>query len=1046
MINLFQSNRIEALAIALSHLMQAEPLSPFDEEVILVESAAMSGWLMQQLAGQQGVAAHCRFPFPAAFVWQLYRQQQPDLPLASAFDRLPLTFRLYAYLSRKRKDQSVFKKVSLYLEHLSTNCQLIDFCHYLAGLYDQYQIYRPELLIGWQKQRNENNFQAAIWFDLHQESKDKDRAEIFLEIMQSEWKHLDKLHVKRVQVFALSQLPGPYLQLLEKLSEFIDVNLFVLNPCALFWSDINKKNSKEQEANPLLSMMAVQARDFQRQLEDIENIQVSDSFIDAEPTTLLMQLQSDILHLKHRKPDDEKIKIAPNDNSLMFHAAHSPRREVEIVKNQLLHFLNDHPHLDFDDVAIMVSDLERYGPFIQSVFEGQDNPVPFHIAEKKSLADSSCKAVLLDLLHLPAADFAKQAVIDCLKLTPVTQRFGFESLPFIVSLLDELGVQFGLHDDAWLALGEHVASFALHQAKARLLDSYCMLPDEQGTSLFGIAGEAAQDAGRLCMFIDALTLLDIADKANTPKVWVAFIEKLLAAFFDQDNEEVVAECRAIRELLDKWLSSIELSEFDDELDFNVFSHLLSQLFESLPMQHYFKKGVVNVATLLPMRSLPFQMIGLLGMNDGEFPGTSVKDPLDALQQEPKPGDRNRQSEERYLFLEALLSARQKVHISYIGRSAIDNTERFPSLLVSELLAFIDDHVEVAGRPARERLLIQHPLQAFDEAYFKPVIEHNETLQSLSAKQLSEAKALMTPSQTLSFMAHVDEKELSAEMALSTFVNALIYPQKYYCQQLGVLPKAVEIDETSSELMTPRGLEDFVLLDQLNQNKQLEVEALTAQGARIQGLIPQGQLGNQHFQEKQAQADHLFGEVLDLGLDKTNTTYLVELMVEQGLIKGELDGFTSDLTKRLCFVGNKLKGKRVLQAWLEHVLFTAEGSTPLTSYLISSGSTLTFKPVSCEFAETLVSSWLVRVQKAATELLPFFVESGFAYVEAYAKNPDKAEGAFRNKLEGGFNQIGELADILNDYAFRGNDVFIADALAERNVLFEPLTEYMEVAKR
>jgi exodeoxyribonuclease V gamma subunit len=49
----------------------------------------------------------------------------------------------------------------------------------------------------------------------------------------------------------------------------------------------------------------------------------------------------------------------------------------------------------------------------------------------------------------------------------------------------------------------------------------------------------------------------------------------------------------------------------------------------------------------------------------------------------RPGDRSRREDDRYLLLEALLSARDQLYISWVGRSIRDNSERPASVLIGQ---------------------------------------------------------------------------------------------------------------------------------------------------------------------------------------------------------------------------------------------------------------------------------------------------------------------------------------------------------------------------
>ncbi|MFA0519883.1 exonuclease V subunit gamma, partial [Vibrio sp. 10N.222.55.E8] len=101
----------------------------------------------------------------------------------------------------------------------------------------------------------------------------------------------------------------------------------------------------------------------------------------------------------------------------------------------------------------------------------------------------------------------------------------------------------------------------------------------------------------------------------------------------------------------------------------------------------FLAGQVNFCTLMPMRSIPFKTVCLLGMNDGVYPRSMPPEGFDLINGRSRPGDRSRRDDDRYLFLEAILSAQECLYISYVGRSIQDNTERVPSVLVSELIEY-----------------------------------------------------------------------------------------------------------------------------------------------------------------------------------------------------------------------------------------------------------------------------------------------------------------------------------------------------------------------
>ena len=1061
MFNSFQSNRIEALAVHLSQIISFDPLSPFDREVVLVESSAMSQWLMQAIAKNNGVAANIDFPFPAALLWQVYRLQQQGLPSMSTFDRVPLTYRLYDYFNDGQKKQCLLKDVSLYIDQLINNRQLFEFCEYLAGLYDQYQIYRPEMLMAWKACRDEDNFQAAIWYDLHQtqadKDNDKDRAEVFFDTVNAPLKNVDKLGFKRLHVFALSNLPAAYMAILAKLGESMEVNLFVLNPCALFWSDSKQQKQLPNEAcegNPLLAMMAHQASDFQRLLEEYPVAQTTETFIEAPANNVLGYLQADILHLRQRAVDSPKICLESDDNSLVLHATHGPLREVQIVKNQILSFLNANKTANFDQIVIMVSDLERYSPYFHSVFLSDINPLPFHIAERRSLDASSVKIALLNLLSMKSMGFTRSSIVDCLKLPAVSRAFGLTDIPLVEQLLDDLSVHFGLADKDWETLGEHVVSMAFEQGMTRLMASFCLPAAYSDDLIVGVDEQVADQAGRLCEFIDRLDLLQRLNTDKSAVHWVDTIESLIAAFIQVDDDAEQAELREIRTALEKWQEQVVLSGCESFLDFDTFNAIFEGLLENMPVQHYFRKDVINIATLLPMRSLPFEMVCLLGMNDGEFPRPESKDPLDYMQASPKVGDRNRQSEERYLFLEAILAARKKVHISYTGKSTIDNSERFPSLLVAELLDYLQSGFCFEdNKSVRDQLVISHPLQAFDARYFDGQVTATESMQSYDEALHIQANALQSEKKWVPFADSMSDTEKVTsteefhEYSVKGFVDALYLPQKTYLNAIGIYPRYMNAEDGDVELMTVSGLESYSLLQQLLAEGRESHAFSTASLSCQNGLIPQGQIGKKIYEKTLSLAESLLAPLGELGLHDTKSRYPLELTFGKNhRVVGIVGGFNAKLDKRLCFIGKNIHGVHIFKAWVEHVLIQAERGIALHSYIVGEKNNYMFVPLEQSVAKAFVSVWGDRTEQASEQLVHFFVRSSFQYFLEKKKEKGNEEVALLSAMKGGFNTSGEKDQDVFSYAYRDQEIPYDLVLAEAKEMFEPMETYLEITKR
>ena len=160
--------------------------------------------------------------------------------------------------------------------------------------------------------------------------------------------------------------------------------------------------------------------------------------------------------------------------------------------------------------------------------------------------------------------------------------------------------------------------------------------------------------------------------------------------------------------------------FAGQVSLGVVRSCLQRLVEADAGHTPLASGTVTFCGMLPVRGIPFEVVCLVGMNDGAFPHVERTPGFDLMREEPRPGDRSRRQDDRSLFLEALLAARRALYVSYVGQDIRENSPLPPSVLVSELLDYIERGFvsRDPSRPIRERLVTKHPLQPFSSRYFR----------------------------------------------------------------------------------------------------------------------------------------------------------------------------------------------------------------------------------------------------------------------------------------------------------------------------------------
>ncbi|GAB3651361.1 exodeoxyribonuclease V subunit gamma [Ramlibacter alkalitolerans] len=614
----------------------------------------------------------------------------------------------------------------------------------------------------------------ALLADVGDEGAAGGRAEVhrrFLDAVQG-WQGAPPAGLpRRISVFGISSLPRQALDALAALARFSQVLLFVHNPSEHDWSGIvapqdAMRRRRHQprpglrgepgldalhlQTQPLLAAWGKQGRDFVGLLEEYDRPdtyrqrfgeigQRIDLFERTAGDTLLRQLQDDILDLRPIAETQSRWPpVDPaRDTSIAFHVTHSPQREVEVLHDQLLAAFAADPTLRPRDVIVMVPDVSVYAPHIRAVFglaEDKDpRHIPFNVADQGQRQQDPLLGALEKLLNLPRERIAVSEVLDLLDVPALRSRFGIaeDDLALLHTWIASARIRWGLHAQhrASLGLPPDLERNSWRFGLRRMLLGYAAGQGEAWNGIEPLAEVGGLDAALLGPLVRLMEKLEahwaLLDQPAPPAVWVARLQQLLDDFFAAREGSVdgLTLLRA-QSALDDWQLACEEAQLAQPLPLSVVREHWLQSLEAPGLGQPFFAGGVTFASLMPMRAIPFRRIALLGMNDGDYPRSRPPMDFDLMAHEYRPGDRSRREDDRYLFLEALLSAREHLHVSWVGRSIHDNEERPPSVLVAQLR----DHLaagwrakgakpDKAGRELVAALTVQHRLQPFHRAYF-----------------------------------------------------------------------------------------------------------------------------------------------------------------------------------------------------------------------------------------------------------------------------------------------------------------------------------------
>lgn len=753
---LYHHHDLNRLAELLSVLLaRRDRANALQADTIIVPNRGVGRWLQMQLAQSEGVAANLEFPLLASTLWKLIPGCLPDQPQAPEFERSHMRWHLYSILPQVAQTNAA---VASYLAGEPHAIHRMQLAEQLADVFDQYLIYRPGLLMDWQagniRATTPDHWQADIWLALLKRLGSQHRAALLHRFIAACSDPADT-QIKTDQLpaslicFGLGHLPPDYLKFLYALGQRIDVHFLLPNPCDGYWGDIEKRRvaidaplGEEPEADelsieadhPLLASLGRSTRDllrvlYSQELVNIQEPELGEALAYEPPTadTLLARVQAGIIAM--RAPL-EATGMITDDVSVQIHACHGPLREVQVLQDQLLDLLGRDPDLAARDIVVMMPAINDYAPAIQSVFGAAERQrfLPFSISDRARSASHPIVASFQRLLDLPLTRWTASEILELAAVPTVMRRFGLDeaALTTATDWLQQAGVRWGY--DRTTRQRFNAGDFAQNSWQFgldRLLLGLAQSDEETLTA--GVApwsqleGGATAILGAVWYLIDRLRAWQVTlETPANATTWQDRLNAMLDDLFVTDTGDR-PEQAALHEVHNAVavLADAARCLHEENLEWHTVREVLTAELAQSGERQPFLSGGITFCGLMPLRAVPFKVICLLGMNDGDFPRQEANRAFNILRARPRLGDQSVRDDDRLLFLQALTAARCVFYISYTGKDSAGGDDLPPSPIVGEWLDFLHRHyfAEHARAAFEARVITQQPMHPFSDRYF-----------------------------------------------------------------------------------------------------------------------------------------------------------------------------------------------------------------------------------------------------------------------------------------------------------------------------------------
>ena len=618
-----------------------------------------------------------------------------------------------------------------------------------------------------------------------------------------------------------------------------------------------------QPGHPLLDAMGRQASHAQRVLLDL-NVDFDDESADAAPAaTMLARLQRDLLLDQPPEPG-----IGEADASIQVHAVTTPHRAAEVAHEAVLAAMRDMPGLRPERVAILTPDIVVAGNAIESVF-AQHGQLPLTAADKQ-LARASSLAVAIRHVLAAVTDGLTMACVQAVLGQPsvlAKLRLRSEGLARWLDRLEQAGARRFLDqfDRAARLERDRVADDRIHtlqwavdrvvlglamQTAVDPLDMAehaeplaCVDMDLLPAPASGSAG--LEELHQVVRAIEALAdFVRAASTARPLAEWCDLLLKLGEHVLPAvEHADFGRERRQLNEGLQRLAQAAQRGGFVEPLDFASVREQLEAAIADTREGTHFASGGITLARLAPMRSVPFEVLVLVGLEPGVFPRSRQADGLDLISAAPRAGDQIARQEDLQLFLECVHAARKRLVIIHCGVDPRTADRRPPSPVVDQLLdacaAQAADR-EGASR-LRAELVTEHPQRADQpEAWMKP-FEPGFDAHARQCAEAAERGRTQPVSHDLLDGAQVEPR---MPESMHAWMKALRDPAEALLERLGLrVPDTEALLAESDELVQTDPLQDWKRRESCVRAMFRGVDgAVWMRALRLHGWLPHGQIG------------------------------------------------------------------------------------------------------------------------------------------------------------------------------------------------------------
>lgn len=935
----------------------------FDAEVVAVPSRGIERWLTQRIAAglaergvTDGICANVEFPSPGQVVRRAL-ESVPELARSvRAWDGAGIVSHLLDVIDA-RLHEPWMRILARYIDEElgGSEDNRLTAATKVGRLFSKYARRRPAMIRAWARGEDvgpdgqplapDARWQAVLWRELRRHLDVGSLAELLPEALEPLRRgDADPGLPERVAVYGLTSTDPLDLQVLVALGEQRDVLLYVLHPSPAVWRAVAETEvttlppraadpTARHVDHPLLRAWGRDVRELQAVLSS-HGLGGEVAAPPPRPPTLLGRIQSDVQDNRAPAFDPELAAEVTErrDRSLQVHVCHGARRQAEVVRDAILHLLADDPTLEPRDVVIMTPDLATFAPLLEAAFPRETSAglpdLRLRIADRSPAATNPLVSFTAALLDIAGSRIEADAVRDLVHRPVVQQRFGIDDdiAGAVVTMIDDARVAWGLDREHRRRWGVDREERTWRRGLDRALAGVFYADDPVRTvgdlaPLDGVEGQELTPASVLAAVLDRLTAVrELLCRRRPRSEWAGTIATAVRMMASPEWGQEWQIHQLERLLAETF--PLPDSGVDPEITLGEARQAVGAWTEDRPSALHMRTGDITVCTLVPMRSVPYRVVALIGMDEARFPRRGRIDGDDLLTDHEVVGDVHPGSMDRQLLLDALMAAGDNVVVAYSGRDDLTNAEIPPAVPVAELLDTVE---KMVGREGRAAIEVHHPLQSFSPVNFAPGELVPGRPWGFDRMQYEGAVAAQQrPRDIRPASPAWPDYEVPETIRLDDLVAFLRKPVRQFVRaRLGfTVPDRGEIADDTLPVDL-KGLDMWGLTDRLLQGL-ISGHPADALADRERGAdsLPPGRLGDDDLERALAAARTLYDAATAIGFDSLRRQpFAGEVDVGGVVVEGRVNA-EPHLGHVTTVTPSKINGARRLKGYAEMLFLTA----------------------------------------------------------------------------------------------------------------------------